>query len=362
MQLGRGICWCRKPVVRQRKQEPSCFGLYIHTKPKMNLPADLRVVSKSRHLLEREPYCIYSAFQNLSATDKPSCQHLNTAGVKRRTSAFRLRTVSQSYGQGSKHISRRGVDDKKTSTNIIQPLNLPQDTVPNHIAIIMDGNARWAQRNRAEIRAGHERGVPALRETVRCCVAWGIEALTVYAFSSENWARGEPEVAFLMQLMARTLRADAPELAEQGVRVSVIGDREPLPGSLRREIDRAEELTRGCPRLHLSIAINYGGRQAIAAAASAVARAHTEAVTDREIGEELRRASRLPSDPDLLIRTSGERRLSNFLLWEAAYSELHFTETLWPDFGEDDLRAAIRDYASQYRMDAETAPRIRHRG
>eukprot|EP00191_Tetraselmis_sp_GSL018_P012272 CAMPEP_0177620570 /NCGR_PEP_ID=MMETSP0419_2-20121207/27001_1 /TAXON_ID=582737 /ORGANISM="Tetraselmis sp., Strain GSL018" /LENGTH=224 /DNA_ID=CAMNT_0019120187 /DNA_START=737 /DNA_END=1411 /DNA_ORIENTATION=+ len=133
----------------------------------------------------------------------------------------------------------------------------------------MDGNARWAQRNRAEIRAGHERGVPALRETVRCCVAWGIEALTVYAFSSENWARGEPEVAFLMQLMARTLRADAPELAEQGVRVSVIGDREPLPGSLRREIDRAEELTRGCPRLHLSIAINYGGRQAIAAAASA---------------------------------------------------------------------------------------------
>jgi len=207
---------------------------------------------------------------------------------------------------------------------------------------------------------GHEAGVGALRECVKCCVAWGIPALTVYAFSAENWGRGPEEVAFLMRLIARELRDTARELREQGVRLHFLGDVEALPDYVRREVRRAEAATSHGAALHLRIALNHSGRSDLARAARSLAEAVASGtLSPAEVDEAaLGRAladlrpplpPAVPPEPDLLIRTSGEQRLSNFLLWELAYAELHFAEPLWPDFGEAELRAACHVYAGRQR-------------
>ena len=228
---------------------------------------------------------------------------------------------------------------------------------PRHLAIIMDGNARWARERALPVTAGHERGVDALRTATRCAAAWRVEALTVYAFSHENWRRDSSEVAYLMTLLERTLVDELGDLVRHGVRVNVMGDLGMVTSELRSAIRNAEDATRANKKLRLSVALSYGGRQDVLSATRALARecaaGHVDAedITEEMIAERLS-TRHLPShcrEPDLLIRTSGEQRLSNFMLWEMAYTELLFSTTLWPDFGEDVMRDALEQYAARAR-------------
>jgi undecaprenyl diphosphate synthase len=222
-----------------------------------------------------------------------------------------------------------------------------------HVAIIMDGNGRWAKARGLPRLAGHRAGVEALRNTVRAAPDLGIEWLTVYAFSSENWSRPKSEVSDLMGLLKIFIRRDLAELHQAGVRVRVIGDREGLAPDIASLLIEAETLTRLNGSLNLVIAFNYGGRDEIARTASKLAKAvasgglAAEAITPELFAEHLDTAG-MP-DPDLVIRTSGEMRLSNFLLWQAAYSEFVFLPCYWPDFSRNDLAEALRIYGSRDR-------------
>jgi undecaprenyl diphosphate synthase len=224
---------------------------------------------------------------------------------------------------------------------------------PAHIAIIMDGNGRWAKARGMPRLAGHRAGVEALRNTVRAAGDIGIEWLTVYAFSSENWSRPKSEVSDLMGLLKIFIRRDLAELHQNGVRVRIIGDRNGLSPDIGSLLDEAEALTQSNRSLNLVIAFNYGGRDEIVRAAKKIARATeagliaAEEVTPDMFSEYLDTAG-IP-DPDLVIRTSGELRLSNFLLWQAAYSEFIFLPCYWPDFSRNDLIEAIRTYAARDR-------------
>jgi undecaprenyl diphosphate synthase len=225
--------------------------------------------------------------------------------------------------------------------------------VPRHVAIIMDGNGRWAAARGLPRAEGHRRGVEALRRTVRAASDIGISVLTIFSFSSENWSRPPAEVRELMGLLRRFIRHDLADLHKSNVRVRVIGERENLDPDIRRLLEEAEDLTRANQRLTLVVAFNYGGRQEIARAAQRAAaevlagRLTTQEVTTEVLGGFLDAAD-LP-DPDLLIRTSGEQRLSNFLLWQAAYSELVFLPIYWPDFDRTALEGAIVEYRRRER-------------
>ena len=226
-------------------------------------------------------------------------------------------------------------------------------TIPAHIAIIMDGNGRWAKARGLPRLAGHRAGVEALRRTVRAVGDAGISWLTVYAFSSENWSRPKSEVSDLMGLLKIYIRRDLAELHQSGVRVHVIGDREGLAPEIRALLTEAEMLTAGNRALNLVIAFNYGGRDEIARAAQKLVRAvQAGGVAPSDISEAVFAryldTAEIP-DPDLVVRTSGEIRLSNFLPWQAAYSELVFLSCYWPDFGKADLDEALRIYASRER-------------
>jgi undecaprenyl diphosphate synthase len=220
--------------------------------------------------------------------------------------------------------------------------------VPRHVAIIMDGNGRWAAARGLPRSEGHRRGVEALRRTVRAAGDLGIGILTLFSFSAENWSRPPSEISDLMGLLRRFIRNDLVDLHKNGVHVRVIGERDDLDPSIRRLLEEAEDLTRHNDKLFLVVAFNYGGRQEIARAAQRLAlevaagRLAAEAVTADAIAAHLD-APGLP-DPDLIIRTSGEQRLSNFLLWQAAYSELVFVPTYWPDFDRGSLESAIAEY------------------
>ena len=221
-------------------------------------------------------------------------------------------------------------------------------TPPAHVAIIMDGNGRWA-RNRGLPRvAGHERGAEAVRRAVRACREIGVKYLTLYAFSSENWKRLPAEIDDLMALLRVYLRREIADLHEKDVRVRFIGRRERLAADIINLIEEAEQLTAGNGALAMVIALNYGGRDEIVRAARRLAeevaggRIGTEDITDELFARYLETAG-IPN-PDLLIRTSGEQRLSNFLLWQAAYTELVFTDICWPDFTKEHLEAAIHEY------------------
>jgi undecaprenyl diphosphate synthase len=223
-----------------------------------------------------------------------------------------------------------------------------EPTPPRHVAIIMDGNGRWAKARHLPRVAGHKRGADAVRRTVRACGELGVAYLTLYAFSSENWKRPADEVADLMGLLRLYLVRELDELDANGVRVRVIGGRERLSADIVELIERAEARTAGNGRMTLTLAINYGGRAEMVAAcrqlaADAVAgRIAPEDIDDVAIERTLETVG-MP-DPDLVIRTSGEKRLSNFLLWQAAYAEFVFTDVLWPDFGKEDLEQAIAEF------------------
>jgi undecaprenyl diphosphate synthase len=213
----------------------------------------------------------------------------------------------------------------------------------------MDGNGRWAAARGLPVGEGHREGARALRRTVEAAVDLGIESLAVYAFSTENWARPPDEVESIIELMAETIERELPDLAKQGVRTRFFGRRDRVPAELQDKMARLETQTAHLDRLHLWIAFDYGGRAELVEAARqlvaegvAVEDVSEEAVVARLYAPELR-------DPDLVIRTSGEQRISNFLLWQSAYAELVFDDTLWPDFGEERLRVAVEEYASRGR-------------
>jgi len=217
------------------------------------------------------------------------------------------------------------------------------------VAIIMDGNGRWARRRGLPLLAGHRAGTRALRRTVEAAPDLGVRSLAVYAFSTENWGRPSQEVDDLMALFAETIREQFPDLHRQGVCVHFIGRRDRCSQELLDLMEDMEQRTRDNRRMDLWVAFDYGGRDELVAAARTLVaeRVAADAIDEQALRARLY-APAMP-DPDLVIRTSGELRISNFLLWQAAYAELHFSEALWPDFGEDDLREALAAYANRRR-------------
>ena len=224
-----------------------------------------------------------------------------------------------------------------------------RDEQAKAVAIIMDGNGRWARRRGLPVAAGHRAGTRALRRTVEAAIDLGVATLVVYAFSTENWSRPAGEVDSLMDIFGETIERELPDLVRQGVRTRFIGRRDRAPADLQEQMARLEDETAQNERLNLWIAFDYGGRAELVEAARRLVEAGVEPT---DIDENLLRANlyapELP-DPDLLIRTSGELRISNFLLWQLAYSELVFTETLWPDFGRRELEHALAAYARRRR-------------
>ncbi len=236
--------------------------------------------------------------------------------------------------------------------------------IPRHVAVIMDGNGRWATERGLPRTKGHEAGADSVREIVRACGELGVDALTLYSFSTENWSRPDDEVHALMALLASYLQDERGELMENRVRLSAIGHRERLPAFVRELLAEAEGLTSENTGLRLTLALSYGSRSEIVDAVRRIAgrvadgRLDAADITETTISENLFTAS-LP-DPDLLIRTSGEMRLSNFLLWQVAYTELYVTDVYWPDFRRPHLERALQAFASRRRRfgktDAQVAP------
>ncbi|MEB3350604.1 MAG: isoprenyl transferase [Cyanobacteriota bacterium] len=233
------------------------------------------------------------------------------------------------------------------------PPGLNPDRLPAHVAVIMDGNGRWARQRGLPRVMGHRAGVEALKRTLRLCSDWGIGALTAYAFSTENWNRPGEEVAFLMTLFERVLARELEALEREQVRIRFLGDLVPLPEGLRRLIADATARTAANTGIHFNVCTNYGGRAELVHAARRLAEAAARGDLDPSAISEERFAAELHTagepDPDLLIRTSGERRISNFLLWQLAYAELHITDVLWPDFDRTALEAALSDYQGRQR-------------
>jgi undecaprenyl diphosphate synthase len=225
-------------------------------------------------------------------------------------------------------------------------LDIPREELARNVAIILDGNARWARQRGLSIAEGHRAGTRALRRTVEAAIDLGVESLTVYAFSTENWTRPEDEVDALMEIFEETIERELPDLCKQGVRTRFIGRRDRAPEELREQMASLEAETAANTRLDLWIAFDYGGRAELVEAARRIVE---DGLAPGDVDEAAVTARMEAPEPDLLIRTSGELRISNFLLWQLAYAELVFVETLWPDFGENELRSALEDYASRRR-------------
>ena len=224
---------------------------------------------------------------------------------------------------------------------------------PVHVAIIMDGNGRWAQARGYPRVMGHKQGAEAVRRTIKAAKQLGVRYLTLYGFSLENWKRPATEIADLMSLLRIYLRQEVSELHREGVRIRFIGERERLEPEIVSLIEMAEQKTKGNTQLNLIVALSYGSRQEITAAARRIAREAASGELDPETVDEQAITSRLFTadvpDPDLIIRTSGEKRISNFLLWQAAYAELIFTDVLWPDFSREELENSIQEFARRER-------------
>jgi undecaprenyl diphosphate synthase len=218
-----------------------------------------------------------------------------------------------------------------------------------NVAIILDGSGRWAEQHGVAIAEGHRAGARAVRRTVEAAIELGLESVAVYAFSTENWTRPPDEVEALMEIFAETIEREMPDLAAQGVRVRFIGRRDRAPADLRAQMEDLEATTRDNRRLQLWVAFDYGGRAELVEAARRLVEAGVEpdAVDEQQLAANLY-APEMP-DPDLVVRTSGEHRVSNFLLWQLAYAELVFVDTLWPDFGADELREALAEYTRRRR-------------
>jgi undecaprenyl diphosphate synthase len=226
-------------------------------------------------------------------------------------------------------------------------------TLPKHIAIVMDGNGRWAKQRNLPRMAGHKAGAESVKEAIKFCLDKGIEILTLFAFSTENWNRPPEEVNYLMDLLGKTLQKNAKKFLENNVRVYVVGDFTRLNTKLCKIIEDVQSLTVTCTKLKLVIALNYSGRweltEVVRKLGKAIEAGHlrSQEITPKHIQENLSMAA-FP-DPDLFIRTSGELRISNFMLWELAYTELYFTSVLWPDFRQPDFEKALHDYAKRKR-------------
>ncbi len=233
------------------------------------------------------------------------------------------------------------------------PADLDKSRLPKHVAVIMDGNGRWAKRRGLPRIMGHQRGVDALKDLLRCCKDWGIPALTAYAFSTENWGRPLEEVEFLMTLFERVLRRELKEMIEENVRIRFVGNLKTLPQSLQDEIERSMNDTKENWEIQFTVATNYGGRQEIVQACRAIASKIEQGLLqadeiDEDLFESYLYTAGIPH-PDLLIRTSGEMRISNFLLWQMAYGEIYVTETLWPDFDRVQFHKALSAYQQRER-------------
>jgi len=242
------------------------------------------------------------------------------------------------------------------SDNLSTPNQLK---IPKHIAIVMDGNGRWAVQRNKPRALGHKAGVDALRKTIEACVRLRVDALTVFAFSSENWLRPEKEVDLLMRLFLATLKRQAASLQKNNIRLKVIGDCSRFSSALQKSIQTVEALTAGSDGLTLIIAANYGGQWDIEQAAIRLSE-HMTSLAGQSDGMQLKDflSTAEVVDPDLFIRTGGEKRISNFLLMQLAYSELYFTDTLWPDFNEQSLLDAINDFSSRQRRFGQTGEQI----
>lgn len=240
-----------------------------------------------------------------------------------------------------------------------------RENLPEHIAIIMDGNGRWAQKHALGRIAGHRKGSEAVRRVVRACRKLGVKYLTLYAFSSENWSRPEEEVNALMSLLIRYLRSEEKELLDNGIRLTAIGNIAALPDRVKKTLQKTMDGTAGNREMTLVLALNYGGRDEILEAArKALAERDRGRLVPGDLTPELFSSylytAGIP-DPDLLIRTSGEYRVSNFLLWQTAYTEFFFTDVLWPDFSEEDLTEAISDYQRRERRFGLTSEQLQRK-
>ncbi|MCC5640050.1 isoprenyl transferase [Nostoc sp. CHAB 5844] len=233
------------------------------------------------------------------------------------------------------------------------PPDLDPQKIPQHVAVIMDGNGRWATSRGLPRIAGHRQGARTLKELLRCCKNWGIKALTAYAFSTENWQRPIEEVDFLMLLFERMLRRELAQMHQEGVRISLIGDLSALPSSLQTEMEHSMTETLNNQAIHFTVAVNYGSRKEITTACRQIAqlvqqgKLSPEAINESLVEKHLYTAD-TPA-PDLMIRTSAEMRLSNFLLWQMAYTEMYFTDILWPDFDADAFHQALLSYQKRDR-------------
>ena len=233
------------------------------------------------------------------------------------------------------------------------PADLNSQNLPAHVAVIMDGNGRWATQQKLPRIAGHRQGARTLKELLRCCKDWGIEILTAYAFSTENWRRPTEEVDFLMLLFEKMLRRELGEMHREGVRINYVGDLSELPKTLQKEMQRSMLETSNNHDVQFNVAVNYGSRKEIISACRQVAELvqkgeiKPEDIDENLIANKLYTAE-IPA-PDLLIRTSGEKRLSNFMLWQMAYTEMYFTDVLWPDFDREAFKEAILSYQNRER-------------
>ncbi len=248
----------------------------------------------------------------------------------------------------SRHLATRSNQPSCSCPKGIDPCKLP-----SHLALIMDGNGRWAKSKGLPRMMGHRAGVEALKTVLRLCSNWGMKALTVYAFSTENWSRPRDEVNFLMTLFERVLQRELHSLEREKVRIRFLGDLEVLPNSLQDLISDATERTIHNQGIHFNVCTNYGGRRELVLAAQRLAERSVKGEIDPSLIDENTFAAELltsgEQDPDLLIRTSGERRISNFLLWQLAYSEIYVSDVLWPDFDENALTKALLDYQTRSR-------------
>ena len=270
--------------------------------------------------------------------------------------SFVKTSESQASAQSLERMRRI---NPKADPQAILP-DVPPERIPRHIAFIMDGNGRWAKERQLSRVHGHQAGAETIRRTIEECGRLGVEVMTLFSFSSENWKRPADEIAALLALSVQYMRAERQLLIDNNIRFAPIGRREGLPAEVLAELDATVAATSRCTGPTLCVAMNYGGRTEIVDAARAIAKEVVEGLLDPDsIDESVFEASLYTAglpEPDLLIRTSGEMRISNFLLWQISYAEIHMTDTLWPDFGADDLHAAIRDYAQRSRRFGDIAP------
>lgn len=244
--------------------------------------------------------------------------------------------------------------------SLLEQINV--DRLPQHIAIIMDGNGRWAKRFGRNRIFGHSSGVKAVRETCEGCAELGIKFLTLYAFSTENWNRPQTEVSALMTLLLKTIKSELKTLTKNDIRLKVMGDIKALPEGVGRELKEAMERTAGNKRMDLILALSYSGKSEITRAVRKIARKVQQGeISVNDINEELISDNLYTAgipDPELLIRTSGEKRISNFLLWQSAYSEYYFTDVFWPDFGKEELYRAIVEFQNRERRFGKTSEQL----